>query len=261
MATHSLARMLSLLLCVTAAKTSRAELAPDAVFGGITYPAKGNIQLDEGTLDLWVISNFDTDYEIDKSPADHNWRACLFNLLFPEDNSHYVLQYISWGRGFAMIGYAKPPQPYVWAGPNHWKPGEAHHVVFTWSGTKRSVFIDGICEWKGGKGLNIGRDVDVQLDLHGDLTAALIQIGAGSSHITVDEVQIRRVALTPEEIIRAKNAPLVADVYTLLLDHCDGGPPEIIASKPGKEATQLIGTYEVVDGKFGKAVRLWKENK
>ena len=34
---------------------------PPAEFGSLTYPARGNVQLDEGTLDLWVISDFDTE--------------------------------------------------------------------------------------------------------------------------------------------------------------------------------------------------------
>ena len=168
-----------------------------------------------------------------------------------------MLSFIPWADAFAMVGYAVPQQRYVWAGPPHWKPGEAHHVVLTWSGRKRSLFCDGQWEWKGGKGPYSSRDVEVEGGFIGDFTNARIEIGRGG-FVTIDEVQIRRTALTREEIVNAKDAPLVADVNTLLLDHCDGGPPEIIGGQTGETAGTLSGTYQIVAGKFGKATRLWK---
>lgn len=248
-----------LLLC-SMVLAAQADTPPaSAKFGSLSYPAKGNIQLDEGTLDLWVISNFDTDSPLDKTPQGRNWRALLIALNFPEEKWKYVMQFIEWGNAFAMIGYCDPAQPYVWFGPPHWKAGEEHHVVFTWSGRKRSVFIDGICEWKANKGLNNARDVDAQGEIKGDLTAAQLTLGGGYSYVTIDEVQIRTVALTPEEIVKAKDAPLTADKYTLLLDHCDGGKAEIISGHSSETGGALVGTYEMVDGKFGKAIKLWKE--
>ena len=232
---------------------------PPAEFGTLTYPARGNIQLDEGTVDLWVVSNFDTDHVPAK--GEPGWQATLFSLVFPEHNWHYPLYYIAWGNAFAFVGYNHPGHRYVWLGPPHWKPGEVHHVVMTWSGRKRSLYIDGNFEWVGRKGKGVSRDVEVEGELTGDLTAATIEIGRGGSHVTVDELQIRRVALTHEEVVKAKDAPLVADANTLLLDHCDGSPPEIIGGQTGETAGAISGAYEYVDGKFGKALKLWKEKK
>jgi hypothetical protein len=228
---------------------------PPAEHGTLTYPARGNIQLDEGTLDLWVISDFDTDHVPAK--GEPGWQATLFSLIFPDEGWHYPLYFITWGNAFAFVGYGVPMQRYVWLGPPHWKPGEKHHVAMTWSGRKRSLFIDGVCEWMARKGKGVSKDVEVEGEITGDLTNARIQFGGGAGFVTVDEIQIRRVALTTEEIIAAKDAPLVADVNTLLLDRCDGGPPEIVSGEGGK----ITGAYEVVDGKFGKALKLWKEKK
>lgn len=248
------------LLWLTIAGASRAQAPPPpAEFGSLTYPARGNIQLDEGTLDLWVISDFDTDHVPSKEQG--SWQATLFSLVFPEEKWHYPLYYIAWGNGFALVGYNHPGQRYVWLGPPHWKPGEKHHVAMTWSGRKRSLFIDGVCEWVGRKGKGVSKDVEVEGELTGDLTNAHIQIGGGAGFVTVDEIQIRRIALTTEEIIAAKDAPLAADVNTLLLDHCDGGPAEIIGGQTGETKGTLSGAYEIVDGKFGKAIKLWKEKK
>jgi hypothetical protein len=252
-------RLVAAIVCFGFPVIAHAQAPPPlAEFGTLDYPARGNIQLDEGTLDLWVISNFDTDFKPQKDLA---WQATLFNLVFPEEGWHYPLYFIPWANGFALVGYGVPQQRYVWLGPPHWKPGEPHHVVMTWSGRKRSMFIDGICEWKGSKGMNISKDVEVEGELHGELTAAILRIGGGNSSITIDEIQIRRIALTTEEIIKSKDAPLVADANTLLLDHCDGGPPEIIGGQTGETAGKLTGKHEIVNGKFGKAIKLWVEKK
>jgi hypothetical protein len=226
--------------------------------GGLTYPASGNIQLDEGTLDVWVISNFDTDATPAKPAADQR-AATLFSLTFPDENWKYVIYFIPWANAFALVGYAQPGQGYIWLGPPHWKPGEAHHVVCTWSGRKRGLFIDGNCEWKGAKGAASSGNVEVCGPLHGDLTRALLEFG--NSFITFDEIQIRNVALTPDEVVKAKDAPLMADEHTLLLDHCDGGPAEIIGGPAGPAGRVVVGKYQLVDGKFGKAMQMWVEKK
>src|SRR5262245_10972632 len=108
------------LLWLMATLTHAQAPPPPSEFGALEYPARGNIQLDEGTVDLWVISNFDTDYKPQKDLA---WQATLFNIVFPEENWHYPLYFIAWANGFALVGYGVPQQRYVWLGPPHWKPG------------------------------------------------------------------------------------------------------------------------------------------
>ena len=253
--------MYCFLVWLVAVATHAQTLPAMAEFGDLTYPASGNIQLDEGTVDLWVSIPFDTDVKELSASGEDRRRAALFTLVFPDENWHYTLYFIHWADAFAMVGYTEPQQRYVWVGPPHWKPGESHHVVLTWSGSKRSVFIDGNCQWVGKKGPGVSKNVVVEGDLHGDLTKAAIHIGRGHSFFTVDEIQIRAVALTEEEIVQAKDAPLKADANTLLLDHCDGSPPEVIGGQTGETAGSLSGAYEYVDGKFGKAIKLWKEKK
>jgi len=240
-------------------QTFAQEVPQDIAFGSLAYAARGNIQLDEGTLDMWVISNFDTREKLPDAKGGDRRAALLCDLVFPEEKWHYPLFFIGWSNAFAFVGYTVPNQPYVWAGPDHWKPGEAHHVVLTWSGRKRSAYIDGGCVWTGGKGQVVSRDVDAGGPIQGDLTQAEIVIGRAYSIITVDEIQIRNVALTPEQIAAAKDAPLAADRYTLLLDHCDGSNAEVISGVTGEAGRQLTGSYKLVDGKFGKAIQFWAE--
>jgi hypothetical protein len=221
-------------------------------FGNLIYPARGHIQLDEGTVELWIVCGYDVE---DKQKA----AGTYFNLVFPDPPAHYVLTHIGWGGALAMVGYTFPQQSYVWSEKLNWKPGETHHIAWTWSGRKRSLFVDGrIGRGRPGHGplqgegrVDTSEDVVVEDWIHGDLTNAQLMIGRAHSRFTIDELRVSSVARPIEEIARQMNAAPTADAYTLLLDHCDGG--ETIG--------QLNGGYEIVDTQFGKGIKLWKEQK
>ena len=251
----SFMKFLVALLTVLLVPAVHAQSLPPAQFGNLVYPAPGNIHLDEGTLDLWLIGDFDTDRDKATATGPDNRSAVFFMLMFPDENWKYSFFFVGWADALALVGYNDPGQRYIWVGPPHWKAGERRHVVMTWSGRKRSLYIDGVSDWVGSKGKRASRDVEVEGEFMGDLTRAFIQIGGGHSYLTVDEIHIRRIALTTAEVLAEKDAAPVADVNTLLLDHCDGGPPTISGSEGER---QLTGTYEIVDGKFGKAIKLWK---
>ena len=247
---------LTLLVALTALPV-RAE-PPPRVHGNLIYPARGNIQLDEGTLELYVISGFDSEEEWkQKSPY-----GTLFDLAFPDENWHYVLSFITWSHGISMVGYAQPQQSYVSFGRPRWKPGEHHVVAWTWSGRKRTLLVDGKRKYEGKHGV-IGESVDVVVEgvIHGDLTKATIMLGLGHSTFSLDELRISAIARTPEDLATLKDSAPTADAYTLLLDHCDGGPAEVISGHSGETGGKLDGGYEIVAGRYGKAIQLWKETK
>lgn len=233
-----------------------AEEPPGRKYGNLLYPARGNIQLDEGTLELWLISDFD--------PQDKAARCMPFDLIF-EDGSHFVLMLIT--RYLAFIGYVKPQQSYTWSERLPWKPGESHHVAVTWSGRKRSVFLDG----RVGKGtpdhgalqgegrVDSSQDVIVEDSLFGDLTGAKMWFGYQVSPITLDEIRISSVARPVEEIRDTMAVAPKADAYTLLLDHCDGGPAEVISGFSGEKGAEKQGVYRVIDAKHGKGIALWSD--
>jgi hypothetical protein len=172
-------------------------------FGGISFPAPGNIDLDEGSVELWVVNNYDS---TDKKSA-----AGFFDIQAPPGEMwHYVLMHISWGQSIAMIGYGVPQHSYVWSGKLNWKPGERHYLVWTWSGRKRSIYIDGKTRENTpaegplqgeGRG-NSTKDVAVEGWLRGNLTGAQLLVGLRYSPITVDEIRISSVARTEEEIAK-----------------------------------------------------------
>jgi len=241
---------------VTATLVSVCAQQPPHTFAALTYPARGNIQIDEGTVELYVISGFDSEEEWKHTSS----YAVLFDVVFPEANWHYVLNFITWHHGISMVGYGKPQHSYVSFGHPRWKPGEHRTVAWTWSGRKRSLIVDGKYNYVGKHGApGDSRDNIVEGWIQGDLTNAKLVLGAGV--FSIDEIRISSIARTPEELIELQKKPPVADAHTLLLDHCDGGPAEIISGFSGEKGGTLGGSYEVIDGKYGKAIKLWKEGK
>ncbi|MBI4027794.1 MAG: hypothetical protein HY360_22605 [Verrucomicrobia bacterium] len=160
-----------------------------------------------------------------------------------------------------------PQQSYVWSEKVHWKTGEAHHIAWTWSGRKRSLYLDG----KIGKGqpnagplqgegrVDTSENVVVEGWLHGDLTRAQLLIGRGHSSFTLDELRISSVARPLDEIRNQMNTAPDSDAYTLLLDHGEGGPADVISGSSGEKGGKLEGSHEIVPAKFGKGIKLWKE--
>lgn len=234
--------------------------AADRKYGNLIYPASGNIELNEGTVEIWLISGFDSEPERKDSSS---W-CSPFNLTFPSDNAKYVLNFLTWGKAIVQAGYGKIQHSYVWTRPLVWKPGEFHHLAWTWSGRKRSVYVDGTAGGKGPKG-EIPVEQTVEGPLAGDLTDARIEIGSGHSPITIDEVRISSIARTPEEIAKGWQSAPKKDATTLLLDHCAEGDPEVIAESRERTLAgavirrRLEGGHESVKGRFGNAIQLWTE--
>ena len=235
-----------------------ADLQPGWKYGSVSYPAPGNFDLDEGTMEMWVAADMDTE--------DKKFGAMLFDLQAPQGESwHYPIMFV--GGSIAQIGYCKPRHSYVWAGKANWKAGEQHYFVFTWSGRARSIYIDGkhieTTKAQGplqgeGRGYS-SKDVMVEGFLNGQMTGATLMVGGQYSPITLDEVRISSVAKTEEEvsaIFAAKKAPM-REPTTLLLDHCDGGPAEVVSGFSGEKGAKIKGETKVVDGHFGKAIQLW----
>ncbi|MBI4027426.1 MAG: hypothetical protein HY360_20745 [Verrucomicrobia bacterium] len=253
---------LSLIACALLLATVLNANAAGRKYGNLIYPARGNIELDEGTVELWLING------LDMGAASKELAACPFDLIFPDQNAHYILNYIHWGKAIAQVGYGKLNHSYVWSPPLAWKPGEFHHLAWTWSGRKRSVYADGTAGGKGNKRgheYDIPAEVTVEGPLVGDLTDGRIEIGRGYSAIIIDEIRISSIARTAEEIAKGWQAAPKKDATTLLLDHCEEGDPDVIAiSKERTLEGELIGRrleggHESVKGRFGNAIQLWTE--
>ncbi len=229
-------------------------------FANLAYPGLGNIQFDEGTLEMWVISDLDFD---NKSAG-----GTVFDIRFLDGSAdHYGMVYLS--HHFAFVGWVKPRQQnYVWTEPLNWKMKEAHHIALTWKGRSRSFYIDGRIpppntvpgdSLQGPGRPDTSENVVVEDWLHGDITVTQLCLGLSYTPLTVDEIRISSIARSVEEIHQQIAAGPVADVYTLLLDHCDGGPAEVISGLSGEKGGTLSGAYRIVDTPHGKGIALWSE--
>lgn len=115
---------------------------------GVQYPSDGNINLEQGTIELWVRLYSEIVETTDKSPK---LRYLMSSGKYTDGN-----------HGFAIVlshFEGKPGEPYVLTftrgnGPDKarswsvscnpdWKPGEWHHVAVTYSPQGDALFVDG----------------------------------------------------------------------------------------------------------------------
>lgn len=111
--------------------------------GRLVYPAKGNLQLKQGAIQLWVHIPFDPRVVVDpaKNRADYN--QDLLRVEFP--NGHQVGFY--WNideRG--MVTYARTGDnqfPWIIGSKSEWKANEEHVLTLSW-GEELQIYSDGI---------------------------------------------------------------------------------------------------------------------
>ena len=213
--------------------------------GRLTYPAEGNINLDQGALHLWSKVNFDPRVEV---PADEaadllaRYNQPLFSLIFP--NNDIVVFY--WNIDYrGMIAFIRKGAPElnqypVWMPTRspQWQKGERHLLTLSW-GDKFGIFIDG-------KKLAL---MPYQGTLKKDLKDAVLQLEGGFG---IDAVKITDIPFEEGMPI----TPSV-DSHTLLLDtfsNWDGKKktrPEKIA---GQGYGKVEGTCYASSGEQGKEI-------
>jgi len=232
-------------------------------FARIEYPADGNIELKEGTFELWFKIGFDPD----RQPTI-KWFSPMTYLFVgkPKEMTAINLQSqysyrekLKKGNGTISGVMFKSIAGVLYEKLKDWKKGTWHLLAFTWKneGTKClvEIFVDGISRAKCE-----GETIEI-LALEDD---SVIQIGSyffNSCYATVDAMRISMVARTPEELQKSFTEGLIRDRFTLLLDNFD----KIVVDKNKDSVTtitaegqegRIIGAYRVVDGKFGKALQL-----
>ncbi|MCE5240910.1 LamG domain-containing protein [bacterium] len=155
---------------------------------GVQYPTAGNINLQQGTIELWVRVYGDILTTTDKSPK----------LRYLVSSGKYT----GGNHGCALVLShfdGQPGQPYMllWTRQNgsdktktwsvscrpNWKPGEWHHVAATYSPAEDRLFVDG---------KQVGRTATgAGMDLIGDNFALGASIyHSGVADCAIDEVRI-----------------------------------------------------------------------
>ena len=232
--------------------------APPRKYGSLVFPAKGNIHLGEGTVEMWFINGFDT--EVPQEQWTEKWRT-LFALIFPTKEKYAI--FFPSPNTMVVAGYVlSGEQSYVWSPQNlRWKPGELHYLAWTWRGKERDFFVDGeklvgvIPNWE----TTVPEVREVQGTVHGNLEGAVLNFGGRGSSIALAGIRISSIALTKEDVLRSMEQGPVKDISTLLLDRCDGAPSEVISGYSGEKGGSYKGVALPVETKFGKGTQLWSE--
>jgi hypothetical protein len=117
------------------------ETAPYVLSQSLQYPASGNLDMRQGTLEAVVTVDFDPEQAV---VGKHN--QSLFTLRAANGNTlSWFWDYVGKGMWFYVgIGPSYPQQypVHIRADNLGWKQGETHHLALTW-GDKTRMYVDG----------------------------------------------------------------------------------------------------------------------
>lgn len=114
----------------------------------VEYPALGNMDLEEGTLEIWFTPMTELYPSLEKQTYLHGFS--LFSMAVPEhftmsclwcskqskDKTQHLLAVSMHAPGDMLL-------PVPGQAPKGWKPGEKHHVAFRWKGREMDTYADG----------------------------------------------------------------------------------------------------------------------
>jgi len=233
------------------------EKTPAPARAALTYPAAGNLDPRQGTLELWVRPEFDPNVPVDpQDPNRARFNRSLFAVHFASGDQ-IVLYWNIDDRGLRFFVKQGGEYPLLLSTHQNWQKGELHHVALSWGKAIR-LFVD-------------GQEVasrPFQGTLDQGVEGAVIEFGAVSGdpcEFALDEIRISDIPREPE----AFDQPLAADEHTLLLDHLDETfqpdgvkrtRPAVYAARRNPPSTTGGGTpspeASFVPVKFGQGILL-----
>ena len=153
----------------------------------LAYPAAGNVDPDEGSLEMWVNLAYDLDH-----PAYNSNRYLFYYVI--DDEHQLILKAIS----NRIIFYSRNEGTSydAWPDPPGWRGDEWHHLAATWSASEShlAVYYDCVLVSEGDFIPPTGRASSF------DLGSAA---GWGVMEAAFDEVRLSRRALRADEITAA----------------------------------------------------------
>jgi len=226
-------------------------LAQDWAAGQLRIPAKGHLNLAQGTLECWVQPTFDTqetyDPQLDRSAYNR-----MFFTLGSDAGEFLILYYNADDRSLRVVT-TKPGGGYsvVLGGPAPLPPGEWSYVKLSWGDQMRLNINGRVAEF------------DVQGSLGGSIEGATLDFTL--AHFNLDELRLSKSQRLGEG---CPQAPLPADAETLFLDHFEDLPrgaatEDLLLLRPGKFGRGLGCRLETrLDqlAREGKRIVIFHEN-
>lgn len=218
-------------------------LSSAALAGGVEYPALGNMDMQQGTLEIWFTPM------VDVGPGDESVnyenRFKLFHFEVPDT---YTIGGGSWRRSGNTLAGASMGSPLFDSAlintygsvPKTWERGKVCHIAFIWKDHDTSFF---------GNGKPMGhrrQAITLQTPL-GGRTLIVGNIKGRDTDIILHAVRISNIARTPEALTTSQPK---ADIYTLLLDRftsADDRDAEVISGYSGETGGTFSGVTRFVE--------------
>ena len=227
--------------------------------GTLIYPTAGNLDMREGTLEMWVSVPFDVQ---DHLPSDETYNGLLAITRINGEHGKMSLGYCAGammrpGAGlFASLGSDIVELHPLSAGQFTPRPGAWHHLAVTWSGQRLRYYVDG----------ELRSELLTLAPLAQAFGAVIQPLLVGdkwgvNGQMAIDELRLSTVERTPDEL--GWNGQLAVDPYTRILDRfetlarLDGRlltEPDVMFLGDGGAATAQC---RLVDGRFGRALALY----
>ncbi len=186
-----------------------APYSPKGIERAVTYPAAGNFDPRQGTLEVTLVPKFN-------STAEGEVNRSLFGVAWPADTAPEPERgmWFYWNqddRGMRVVYREGNQYRLVHGGRFAWQPGEPHTVACTWGETS-GIFVDGqqIAELPATPAFTGAVD----------LSAAVLKLGGADSDFVVRQIRISDLP-RPATALGVGEAALLADEHTLLLDRFD----------------------------------------
>ena len=226
----------------------------------LKYPAKGNINLSQGTLDFWASPKFNPDSEIDLPPHLPEQELGLRRIF----RGIYARKLFTfWLDKERMVGV-------------YWYVPKRTLRVYIKDGNNFPLIMDGEVKWEEGEWYHIALSYGKKIMLYGDnkliasqdyqglleadnLDDAVLEFGGNEGcDFIIDEIRISDIQRDSFNLA----SPFEVDKHTIFLDHLDDlyladgqwqTKPEKVS---GKKGGMITGTDKLVTAKFRKGLML-----
>lgn len=227
--------------------------------GRVVYPGKGNLNFEEGTIEMWIKLGF----EPNQTSNEYKILLPLFQFSEPETKANISISYICPAGGTACwyVGFdcAGEKTFRISATSQDWKKDQWHHIALSWKTNIVKLYLDGklVSETKSNKPLT-GQTKEGQIFIGDRWTTDKVK-----TEVVIDDLRISCIERKVEDL--GFSGQLKTDPFTLLLEDFEQiiveeqickTKPLIISNTSGSKCGEVSGG-KLTTGKFGNGLSLY----